>query len=158
MTLSTASPTYCMATWGLKRVIGYLGLSPSDMVFGQSQQVTPVSSTLLALPNRNIKEWAESLSDPLQHAMKVHAYIRYRAEIRDVIFETRKRQKGANAIRYDRGIKRTVHAIGSYVMLYQKNAGKLMPRWRGPFFIAEYSSERQLSYRLRQLNGRRKPL
>ena len=87
--------------------------------------------------------------------MEVDVYIRHRAEIRDVIFEKRKRQKEASAVRYNRGTKRTVHGIGSYVMLYQKNAGKVMPRWRGPFIVAEYSSERQLSYRLRQLNGRR---
>ena len=40
-------------------------------------------------------------------------------------------------------------------MLYQKNTGKLRPKWRGPFMIDDYGSERQLSYRLRQLHGRR---
>ena len=39
-------------------------------------------------------------------------------------------------------------------MLHQKNTGKLQPRWRGPFIIHEYGSDRQVSYRLRQLNGR----
>ena len=48
-----------------------------------------------------------------------------------------------------------MHQIGSFVMLYQKNIDKLQPRWRGSFVVHEYGSDRQLSYRLHQLNGRR---
>lgn len=58
------------------------------------------------------------------------------------------------ALQY-KGISQTVHTLGSLVMLYQENAGKLQPRWRSPFIISNYSSDRHLSYRLKQLNGRR---
>lgn len=138
-----------------QRIIGYLGLSPCDMLFGQSRQVTPITSTLLALPNRDIEEWAKALSDPLQHAMEVHTYLRHRAETQDVVYETKRKQKEANTLRYNKGVKQTVHALGSFVMLYQKKTGKLEPRWRGPFVVYAYGSDRQLSYQLRQLNGRR---
>ena len=37
-----------------QRIIGYLGLFPLDMLFGQSQQVTSVSATLLALRSSSI--------------------------------------------------------------------------------------------------------
>ena len=39
-------------------------------------------------------------------------------------------------------------------MLHQKTSGKLQPRWRGSFRVDGFGSERQLSYILRQLNGR----
>ena len=58
------------------------------------------------------------------------------------------------ALKYNRDIKQIVHQIGSLVILYQKNTNKLQPRWRGLFVIHDYGSDRQLSYRLRQLNGR----
>ena len=104
-----------------QRIIGYLGLSPSDMLFGRVQHVTTMTSTLLALPNRDIRAWAEALSDPIRHAIEVHTYIRHRAEIQDVIYETKQRQKEDMTTRYNREVKQTVHAIGSHVMLYQKN-------------------------------------
>ena len=47
-----------------QRIIGYLGLSPSDLLFGPVQSVTPVSATLLALSNRDLRSWAESLTEP----------------------------------------------------------------------------------------------
>ena len=39
-------------------------------------------------------------------------------------------------------------------MLYQKNTGKLQPRWRGPFRINGLGGSHRISYQLRQINGR----
>ena len=39
-------------------------------------------------------------------------------------------------------------------MLFQKDTGKLEPRWRGPFKVAEYGSH-GVFYLLVQLNGRK---
>ena len=44
---------------------------------------------------------------------------------------------------------------GDLVMLHQKTAPKLHPRWRGPFRIHGLGGTHQISYTLRQLNGQR---
>lgn len=59
----------------------------------------------------------------LPRTMEVHTYLRHRAETQDVIYEIRKRQKEAVALRYNKGVKQIVHAIRSHVMLYQKKTG-----------------------------------
>lgn len=40
-------------------------------------------------------------------------------------------------------------------MLFQKKTGKLQSRWRESFVIDGFESERELSYRIRQLGDRR---
>ena len=44
---------------------------------------------------------------------------------------------------------------GDLVVVYQERAGKLEPRWRGPFAIGGFGGEHGVTYQLRQLNGRR---
>ena len=92
-----------------QRIIGYLGLSPSDLLFGPVQSVTPVSATLLALPNRDLRCWAESLADPAQHAKQVSTYLKHRADLQDTVHEISKKQKEETAMRYNKGVKQVVH-------------------------------------------------
>ena len=40
-------------------------------------------------------------------------------------------------------------------MLFQKDTGKLQPRWRGPFVVEGFASPRGVSYPIKQINGRR---
>ena len=138
-----------------RRAISYLNLSPSDMLFGPTQQVTPNTSTLLALPNRSIKAWAEAFCDPARHSAEIQTYLKHRADLRDLVYETKKRQKEDEAARYNRGVKQATHHVGDLAMLYQKVTKKLQPRWRGPFRISGYGGTHGRSFTLQQLNGRK---
>ena len=40
-------------------------------------------------------------------------------------------------------------------MIWQKNTGKLEPRWRGPFVVNRYGGSFGKSYTLKQRNGRK---
>ena len=71
-----------------------------------------MTSTLLALPNRSIKVWVEAFCDPARHLKEIQTYLQHRAELRDLVYETRKRQKEVEARRYNRGVDQVVHAIG----------------------------------------------
>lgn len=44
---------------------------------------------------------------------------------------------------------------GDLVMLFQKDTGKLQPRWRSLFKTAGFGSSRQILYTLRQSGGRK---
>ena len=136
------------------RVIPHLGTSPTAILFGQIKEVSATTSTLLALPGRDVEEWVSELEDKKQHVYMVSQYIRYRAEKHDSVVTLSRLQKEADAARYDRGITRTIHHIDDLVMVYQKNTGKLQPRWRGPFKISGYGGSHGVSFTLKQLNGR----
>lgn len=137
------------------RIISYLGYSPTGILFGPAQETSATTATLLALPGRDIHQWVAELGDPAQYIEIVRKYISYRAETQDIVSEASKRQKEEIAIRYNRSITQTVHEIGSLVMLYQKDTGKLQARWRGPFRISGYGGSHGLSFTLKQLNDRR---
>lgn len=114
-----------------------------------------MSATLLALSNRDLRSWAESLTDPARHAEQIRSYLKHRANLQDIIHEVTRKQKEETTLKYIKGVKQVVHQIESFVMLYQKNINKLQPRWRDPFVVHEHRLDRQLLYRLHQLNGRR---
>ena len=136
------------------RIIPYLGLSPTAIMLGPAQETSPTSATLRALPGRNIQTWHDELLDPTHHNNAVHTYLRHIAEVHDVVTETTMRKQEMEAYRYNKGITETVHHIGDLVMLYQKDAGKLQPRWRGLFRINGYGGSHGVSFTLQQLNGR----
>ena len=136
------------------RVISYLSMSPTGIIFGPVQNVSPVSSTLLALPGRDIRTWHDELMDPLSHTNQVHTYLKHRSELHDLVTETTRRRKEQEAFRYNKGVTETLHHLGDLVMLYQKHTGKLEPRWRGPFRIFDYGGSHGKSFTLQQLNGR----
>ena len=75
--------------------------------------------------------------------------------MQDVVYATRRRQKKDKAIKYNQGVKQATHTINSLIILYQKNVGKLQPRWRDPFHISGYKGAHGSSYTLIQLSGKR---
>lgn len=85
------------------------------MLFGRAQQVSIIASTLSVLPSRDIEAWVESLLDPLQHAMELHTYLKHRADMQDVVYESRQEQKEDTALRYNRGVKQCVPCSGYLV-------------------------------------------
>ena len=136
------------------RIIPYLGLSPTAIILRPVQETSPTAATLRALPGRDIQTWHDELLDPTHHNTSVYTYLRHIAEVHDVVTEITMRKQEIEAYKYNKGITETVHHIGDLVMLYQKDVGKLQPRWRGPFRISGYGGSHGVSFTLRQLNGR----
>lgn len=136
------------------RIVPHLGMSPTGILFGQIKEVSSTSTTLLALPGRNVESWVSELENPGRHVEMVRQYTQYLAEMHDAVAQASRRQKEAEARKYDKGVRRAVHEIGGTVMLFQKGTGKLQPRWRGPFKISNYGGSHGTSFTLKQLNGR----
>ena len=135
------------------RTISYLNMSPVSIILGPLQETSPIAATLLAFPGRSIPSWRDELIDPSRHSTLVQTYLRHRAELHDYVSQKTKQHKLDEATRYNRGITKADHQIGHLVMLYQKNTGKLQPRWRGPFRVAGYGGSHGLSFTLQQLDG-----
>ena len=61
-------------------------------------------------------------------------------------------------IRYDKGVKETQFNPDDLVMLWDISKkgirAKLTPRWRGPFVIQSLAGDHDVSYQLRQINGK----
>ncbi|KAK4697109.1 hypothetical protein P7C71_g924, partial [Lecanoromycetidae sp. Uapishka_2] len=131
------------------RTISYLGISPTGILFGPMQETSAAAATLLALPGRDVKEWASKFDDPAQHAREVQLYVNHRAEVQDVISRLAKDQKEKMAEQYNKGVRQVIHKVGSKVMLHQKDTKKLQARWRGPFQIDSYAGTHGLSFSLR---------
>ncbi len=137
------------------RIISYLNISPTGIIFGPVREVSPVSSTLRAFPGRDIRTWHDEMMDPLYHSSQIHTYLRHRAELHDSIARITRRRRERDAIRYNKGVTEATHHLEDLAMLYQKNTGKLEARWRGPFRIKDYGGTHGHSFVLQQLNGRR---
>ena len=137
------------------RVIGHLAMAPCEILMG-----LPLSPDLSDLPkplatSSAVQAQVAALTNVTEHSRLVLQYISYRSELHDQVSQLSIARKEQEASRHDRGLKhQDVFATGDLVMLYQKNTGKLQPRWRGPFAINGFGSERMLSYTIRQLNGR----
>ena len=137
------------------RMIRYLGFAPSDILFAPMTKPTASISKLLSLPGRDIEQWAYVLDKSDTHAGEVRKYVQYISEVHDKVNEASKIQKMEMAARYNRGVKQTRHNYGDLVMLWQKDTGKLKPRWKGPFRIRGYGGSHETSFTLEQVDGTR---
>ncbi len=137
------------------RTIGYLGYSPTSILWGPMLKPTASTSVLLALPGRDIKSWVQEMDNQESHAAEFRKCIKHVSEVHDVVTELSKQQKLRMAARYDRGVRQVSHNFGDLVMLWQKDVGKLQARWRGPFKISGHGGTHGRSFTLEQLNGRR---
>ena len=137
------------------RTIGHLAAAPCEILLG-----VPPSPDLSELwkpsaANDSVRSFVIALSNPIEHSRLVQQYISYRSELHDQVAQRSIARKEQEAIKFNRGVRHnTVFANKDLVMLHQKASGKLQPRWRGPFRVEGFGSDRQLSYVLRQLNGR----
>lgn len=136
------------------RIIHHLNMSPSSILFGESVKVAPIAATLLALPGRDIKQWHDDLQDPDRHHQSVRDYLFYKADTHDRIEATDAKHKLAMKRQYEKGVCESIHHINDLVMVWQKQQGKLEPRWRGPFRIVGYGGAHGLTFKLAQLNGK----
>ncbi len=64
-------------------------------------------------------------------------------------------KKEQGAARYNAGVTRVFHELGTMVMIYQKRTTKMEARWRGPFWITGYGGVHGLNWEVSQLNGRK---
>lgn len=110
------------------RVIGYLGMSPTDIIIGPIQEITPTSSTLLTLPGRDIYDWVAELCLPVSHIIEVRRYIRFRSDSHDYVRTISQKRREDMAHKYDRGVRSVHHQLQDLVMLHQKTSSKLQSR------------------------------
>ena len=110
------------------RVIGRLVISANDVALGPVQETSALSTTLLALPRRDVRTWVADMDNPIQHTQNARTYLQHISEVHDIVKEATKKSKEAMTRRYDRGVQRIVYHLESLVMLHQKNPGKLQPR------------------------------
>lgn len=115
------------------RIIHHLQTAPSTILLGLEPSVADLDATLAFVPPTNIKSWVVQISDSITHAWKVRDYCNYRAQTRDRGRQLSSRKKEQDATRYDAGVTRAFHELGTMVMIYQKRTAKMEARWRGPF-------------------------
>lgn len=136
------------------RTVGHLGAAPCEILLGVPPSPDLTELWKPSVSNDSVPALVASLSDPIDHNRLVHQYLSYRSELHDRVSQASVARKEREALRYNKGVRPDVFAQGDLVMLYQKSVGKLQPRWRGPFCIDRFATERELSYVLRQRNGR----
>lgn len=136
------------------RIISHLTVAPCEILIGVPPSPDLSDLWKASASSSNVEAQVATLSNPTEHARLVQQYLSYRSELHDTVRRLSLARKEQEAARYNKGVRLRVFAPGDLVMLYQKDAGKLQPRWRGPFRVDSFGSERELSYVLRQLNGR----
>lgn len=139
------------------RIIKHLNMAPCEILMGvpPAPSLSSIDPQLLSASSLSVCEWVEQMDNDAQHAAVVQQYKIYRAETHDRISQLSAKKKEEEAIRYNRGVRVALFTTGTLVMLYQKDTGKLQPRWRGPFQIHGFSSDRKITYTLVQLNGKK---
>ncbi len=138
-------------------IVAHLGVSPSEVLIGTAPSpmaASAIDPKVLSATSNVVDTWFGQLTQPTQHAMAVRRWLNYRVQTHDQIRQLSERKKEEEATRYNRGVKEAPLDINDMVMLHQKSAGKLEPRWRGPFRIAQ-CGDHEVSYQLVQLSGRK---
>lgn len=137
------------------RIIHHLQTAPSTILLGLEPSVADLDAKLAFVPPTDIESWVVQISDPVTHARKIRDYCNYRAQTHDRVRQLSSRKKERDAARYDAGVTRAFHELGTMVMIYQKRTAKMEARWRGPFRITGYGGVHGLSWEVSQLNGRK---
>lgn len=138
------------------RVVQHLGASPSTILLGVTPSPSTIDPTLRTIPTHTIQVWVQDMLDENTHHLAVSEYIIYKAQLHDTIRQKSAEQKDKMEAEYNKGIiRRDTFVRGDLVMIYQKDTGKLQPRWRGPFLVAGPGGAHERSYSLEQFNGRK---
>ena len=137
------------------RVIGHLKYSPLEILHGLPPQ--PLQrQTYSQITDADTDQLIDLFTRHPYQSEAVEAHLLSLARLRDEISERSIQKKESEKERYDRGILRSNELEpGDLAMLYQKNVGKLQPRWRGPFLIEAFGGDHGVSYTIRQIGGRR---
>lgn len=136
------------------RVIQHLQVAPSAIFFRTRATLGSLDAELAFIPTQSIDAWVKEVTNPTTHFAAVRKYRDYRAQMHDRVRQLTTEKKERDAARYDTGVNRTFHEVGSLVMVYQKMTAKLEPRWRGTFRIVGLGGTRGVSWQISQLGGR----
>ena len=136
-----------------RRTITHLKHSPSQILMGLDP--SSPSSLRVQATMTEYEACVSSIQLPEDHYNLVQQHLTYLYEVRARIDGLSRDQKQKMKDRYDRKVKLQELSRGDYVMLYQKETGKLEARWRGPFVITGYGGTHGVSFIISQLNGRR---
>ena len=137
------------------RIIKHLTYAPCEILLGLPPVPDLLDQWKPPLTSDSIRANIASLTDPLKHSTAVNQYITHRSQVHDRVSQLSIARKEGEAARYNKGVRQRVFEPGDLVMLYQKDTGKLQPRWRGPFVVEAFASPRGVSYLIKQTNGRR---
>ena len=115
----------------------------------------PLRALHTSAPSDNdINTWIASVSTSDSCRAVVQEHIEWLTACRADVSELDAEEKEKRTRRYNRYLANEMYCVDDLVMVYQKNEGKLEPRYRGPFRISSVG-EHETSFRLRQLDGRR---
>lgn len=102
-----------------------------------------------------ITSWAVQLRDSDQHIKAVKDFLFVRRQLHDSIRARSDQRKENEVTRFNRKITPHTFSFEDLMILYQEKSEKLKPRWRGPFIIQGFGREHEISYHIKQLNGRK---
>lgn len=136
------------------RVVQHLGVAPSNILLGVTGTPLALDSTMRSAGSKSAQAWIKELMDPVYHAEAVREYFNYRAQIHDTIRQRSDEKKDRKGVRFSRGINEIEFSLGQILMLYQKDTGKSQACWRCPFRIDGFGGSHNVSYKLRQCNGK----
>lgn len=128
---------------------------PSTILLGLEPSAAHMDAKLAFVPQEGILSWFDQVTEPMKHSQAVREYCNYRVQTYDRIRQLSREKQERDAERYDAGVSRVYHEIGSLVMVYQKRVGKLEAWWREPFRVSGSGGVRERTWVISQLNGRK---
>lgn len=132
------------------RLVKHIKYTPHQVMFGLAKpSLQPLEQSVTTV---EVRRWIDDLSSEEYHSQQVDVFMQYRAQVREQTGGYILAEKQQLKERYDRSVKEYIFKLGAWVFLFQKDTGKLSPRWRGPFLIAGFGRH-GVSYKLEQING-----
>src|SRR5215469_630394 len=129
------------------RIIHHLRYSPNEILFGYPPLLSAISKA-----GRVEARFFQSDSE---HIAAMSYHLSHMAEVKDIVRKSSDVYRERFKARYDRGIHPYILAPGQKVFLFQKDVGKLEPRWRGPFIIESLLDHAPVT--LQHIDGRKIP-
>ena len=145
------------------RFMDRIGYCPKEILFGvQPSYLGNLTFEFSSGAGLAFRKWVENQSFewPSEDDMSsvIWRYMEKRTAIRDNVLLNDNKRREDMKIRYDKGVKETRFDPDDLVMLWDISKkgirAKLTPRWRGLFVVHSLAGEHDVSYRLRQINGK----
>ena len=147
-----------------ERCIMHLMTSPKQIFMGITGQTlggledeypSTIRSQFLEFLSSLDKAGAEWISEE-DESFAVMDFMHRRELAREQMHDRDVSAKQDMKARYDRRVREYHFTPGQAVMLYHKERkGKLEPHWRGPFVVTGHANEFGVTYKLRQVNGKK---